>query len=237
MATNKPPKKIEEKINRLVKYYSDNKDIFERTSKVIYDLFVTHKSITPFLHSMKYRVKDPNHLKDKLRRKYNELKYNQKKFDITTSNLFDNINDLAGVRILHLHTEQMKFIDPIIHEILDEEQYKIIEPAVASTWDDEYRSFFEGLGMETRTTDSMYTSVHYIIELNNKHRTKCELQVRTLMEEVWGEVSHKIDYPEKTKSIACQEQLKVLARITSSGTRLVDSIFKSYDEHNQTMKQ
>lgn len=63
---------------------------------------------------------------------------------------------------------------------------------------------------------------------------RIELQVRTLMEEVWGEVSHSINYPVETASISCREQLRVLARISSGCTRLVDSIFSSYEESNDS---
>ena len=49
------------------------------------------------------------------------------------------------------------------------------------------------------------------------------------MEEVWGEVSHIIDYPHPSKDLACREQIKVLARATSTCTRLVDSIFRSHE--------
>jgi hypothetical protein len=41
----------------------------------------------------------------------------------------------------------------------------------------------------------MYTSVHYIIGSGSQTPLTCEIQVRTLMEEVWGEVDHKINYP------------------------------------------
>ena len=60
-----------------------------------------------------------------------------------------------------------------------------------------------------------------------------EIQVRTLMEEVWGEVDHTINYPNPIDSLACSEQLKVLARVTSSASRLVDSIFASVDDHQR----
>jgi len=53
----------------------------------------------------------------------------------------------------------------------------------------------------------------------------CELQVRTLTEETWGEVDHKINYPHKTKSVACLQQIRALARSTSAAGRLVDAIF------------
>lgn len=51
------------------------------------------------------------------------------------------------------------------------------------------------------------------------------------MEEVWGEVNHEINYPRPINSVACAEQIKALARVTSSATRLVDSVFRSYDDH------
>jgi len=77
----------------------------------------------------------------------------------------------------------------------------------------------------------MYTSVHYVVEANTKTRYTCEIQVRTLMEELWGEVDHTINYPHKTPSIACSEQIRALARLTSGCSRLVDSIFRSHEEY------
>ena len=41
----------------------------------------------------------------------------------------------------------------------------------------------------------------------------CEIQVRTLFEEIWGEIDHTINYPHSTESIACKEQLKVLTKL------------------------
>jgi ppGpp synthetase/RelA/SpoT-type nucleotidyltranferase len=80
----------------------------------------------------------------------------------------------------------------------------------------------------------MYTSVHYVIGSASRTKVTAEIQVRTLAEEVWGEVDHSINYPHKTDSVACAEQLKVLARVTSSTSRLVDSIFLTLeDERNR----
>jgi ppGpp synthetase/RelA/SpoT-type nucleotidyltranferase len=59
----------------------------------------------------------------------------------------------------------------------------------------------------------------------------CEIQVRTLMEEVWGEVDHELNYPVQTDVFSSREQLQVLARVTSSATRLVDSIFVTHAAH------
>ena len=76
----------------------------------------------------------------------------------------------------------------------------------------------------------MYTSVHYVVSSASRTKITCEIQVRTLMEEVWGEVDHAINYPDPSELLSCREQLKVLARVTSSATRLVDSIFAVVEE-------
>jgi ppGpp synthetase/RelA/SpoT-type nucleotidyltranferase len=139
--------------------------------------------------------------------------------------LLVEINDLAGVRILHLHTRQIARIDPVLRKIFDEQQYDLLEGPFARTWDDESRDFFATCGIETQKSPTMYTSVHYVIGSASRTTVTCELQVRTLMEEVWGEVDHAVNYPIPSEIAACQEELKVLARVTSSATRLVDAIF------------
>lgn len=56
------------------------------------------------------------------------------------------------------------------------------------------------------------------------------------MEEVWGEVDHSINYPHKSDSVACREQIRALARATSSATRLVDSIFATVADIEQSKR-
>ena len=129
----------------------------------------------------------------------------------------------------------MKQINPLIVSLFDEMKYEVIEGPIANIWDEEYKGFFESIGIETKVrSDSMYTSVHYVVKANTKSLVCCELQIRTLSEELWGEVSHTINYPEKTDSVPCTEQLKVLARATSTCTRLVDAIFVSADDHEKS---
>ena len=82
----------------------------------------------------------------------------------------------------------------------------------------------------------MYTSVHYVIGSASRTRMTAEIQVRTLMEEVWSEVDHSVNYPHQNESLPCREQLKVLARVTSSATRLVDSIFITLDDHHRAAR-
>lgn len=194
------------------------------------------EELSPFVHSMKTRLKDPEHLERKLFRKIAACKEAGQEFEIVPENLLVRINDLAGVRILHLHTRQIEPIDAALQRMFQEQQYALLEGPFARTWDDESREFFRGCGIETQESPTLYTSVHYVIGSASRTTVTCEIQVRTLSEELWGEVDHSINYPEQNMSLACREQLKVLARVTSSASRLVDSIFRT-DEDAQEVKK
>jgi len=225
------------RITTAVKRFREVEHDFRHFAKTVYSLVSEHPRLMPVIHSVKWRVKDPTHLRRKLVGK--TLKDRQRKRPpkpITADNLFERIEDLAGVRILHLHTRQMETIHACLSRILADQQYVVKEP-VANTWDDESRRYFESIGIKTVARESMYTSVHYIVAPNSTSILRCEIQVRTLSEEVWGEVSHRIDYPRPTRSIACKEQLRVLARISSGCTRSVDSIFASEREHIESRRR
>jgi putative GTP pyrophosphokinase len=215
----------------LVKHFVANKDLFDRLAKNLANLLTDNNHLPKLIHSVKWRVKEPSHLEDKLVRKIEKCREEQRPFDINATNLFEKLNDLAGVRLLHLHTTQIGDIDKEIKRLLEHERYSIVEGPFARTWDDEYRDYFKGIGFSTEQSQSLYTSVHYVVQPNHKTKYTAEIQVRTLAEELWGEVAHSVDYPHPTESVACKEQIKVLARVTSSCTRLVDSIYKSREEH------
>ena len=178
-----------------------------------------HSSI---VHSVKSRLKDRNHLKDKIFRKWDG------DCPISPENVFEKITDLAGVRVLHLYQDQF----PLIHvEILDkihkQKDWILVEPPKAYTWDPESKQFFESLEIGVEIKESYYTSVHYVVRPRVDSPLCCEIQVRTLFEEIWGEVDHTLNYPTKSENLACREQLKVLAKLVGAGSRLVDSIFRS----------
>jgi putative GTP pyrophosphokinase len=73
-----------------------------------------------------------------------------------------------------------------LRTVFDEHQYELIEGPFARTWDDESRAFFDSCGIKTELSPTMYTSVHYVVSSASRKTVTCEIQVRTLMEEVWG---------------------------------------------------
>jgi ppGpp synthetase/RelA/SpoT-type nucleotidyltranferase len=236
MAASDLTKEQRRLIRGIVSHYEANQDIASRLLEILRSHILGDKALRKHIHSIKSRVKDPIHLKDKLERKLLKSLKEQKRFAIDKSNLFVKINDLAGFRILHLHTRQLEDIHDALLALFTRERYVLREKPFARTWDDESRAYFKSIGITTRASPSMYTSVHYVINSNSQIKATCEIQVRTLMEEVWGEVDHAINYPHPIRSVACGEQIKALARATSSATRLVDSIFSSYDDHVRTQE-
>ena len=221
---------VNKRINEAVKLYEDKLFEFEQFLPSVLTFFEKHpvlnKKPFPIIHSIKSRLKDPEHLKDKLERKEKNGKI------IDTKNLFNEISDLIGIRVLHLYQDQFIQINQAINEKIGNGDWVLAEEPKAFTWDPESAEFFKKLGISTELRDTFYTSIHFLIKPNNPNAVVCcEIQVRTLFEEIWGEIDHTINYPHKTESIACKEQLRVLSKLVSTGTRLADSIFRSHKDH------
>jgi putative GTP pyrophosphokinase len=202
---------------------------FSQFLKRVLNFFSDHPTLNsgvpPCIHSIKYRTKTVEHLEEKIRRKWQDFS------PMDENSLFDKITDLIGVRILHLYQGQFPAIHREILAQTETKEWLLNEPPTAYTWDPESKVFYEGLGLTCEVRETFYTSIHYVIKPREDSPIKCEIQVRTLFEEIWGEIDHSINYPSRTASVACREQLKVLARLSSAGTRLADSIFASHQEH------
>lgn len=222
MAEGELPPKVAAGIEEAVALFREGRPLFESFAQALMAYFQNDPELSRYIHFIKYRVKDADHLREKLIRKARRGEI------VNKSNLFDVITDLAGIRIIHLHTTQMQAIHKAILAILEEQQLRLVEKPNANCWDVEYQELFASYGIKPHSRSSMYTTVQYVIRANQKTNVTCEVQVRTLMDEVWGEVSHRVNYPVESTNVSCQDQLKVLARITSGGTRLVDSIFRSH---------
>jgi putative GTP pyrophosphokinase len=203
--------------------YRERRDDLDLFRKQVVSFFESSRQLRlghlPPVHSIKSRMKDEDHLEDKVRRKWREKQ-------ISPENLLRAVTDLAGVRVLHLHTQQFATIHMAIMAHVEGGFWVLGEKPTAYSWDPEATQYFRSLGLKAVTRESYYTSVHYVIKPHARTDLNCEVQVRTLFEEIWGEIDHSLNYPAQTKLLACKEQLRVLAKLASTGTRLADSIFR-----------
>jgi ppGpp synthetase/RelA/SpoT-type nucleotidyltranferase len=214
-------------ISDLIQLYKRERFEIEQFFDGVLSFFTKHPILTsgntPIIHSIKSRLKDPDHLHDKINRKI------QTGVTLTKDNFFDTITDLAGVRILHLHSRQFVEIHNAILKKISLGDWIFKEPPTAYSWDPDTSSFFKSLSIVPTIKPSHYTSVHYLVKPpREKSIACCEIQVRSLFEEIWGEIDHQINYPYRSDSEACKAQLVVLSRLAATGTKLVDSIYLSY---------
>lgn len=210
-------------IDEAVSFYIKNKHLVERFMNNVLLNFTLEPSLNkapfPLIHTIKHRLKDPAHLADKLHRMGDRFK--------DKNELFTLINDLAGVRILHLYQDDFPLIHEHIMSMVKNGEWRLLEKPVAYSWDPELNAFFNDLSLDVKIKDSHYTSIHYVVAPPNANTSiSCEIQVRTLFEEIWGEVDHSINYPHPTQNTPVKEQIRVLSKLISTGSRLTTSIYR-----------
>jgi ppGpp synthetase/RelA/SpoT-type nucleotidyltranferase len=182
--------------------YENKHDELESHAESIVKAF---RQINGSVHSVKYRVKDPEHLIEKIIRK----KIDNSKFDISISNYEKKITDLIGVRVLHLFKDE--WIE--IHNFITNKwiQKEAFTANIRSG--DKPERFIEKKG-KIKVHPAGYRSVHYLISFKpNKLSTVAEIQVRTIFEEAWSEIDHKVRYPYHTDDQMLSEYLIVFNRL------------------------
>lgn len=165
-------------------------------------------------HSICTRIKSPEHLIEKIIRKKGK-EQNRKYENINETNYCEIIRDLIGVRILLLSKEGWERIFDWLTAEFEESSSKEITMAEAPVAYTRYgdRDIFKGK-IRMEHTNKGYRSQHYILKY---HGYYCEIQVRTLAEEVYGEFDHYVKYPYR-------ENNKFLKRYTSAVSQLLDTV-------------
>ena len=177
----------------------------------------TIRQMQPIL--IKHRLKDRIRLADKIYRKYD--------FDhrpISPASLLEEVEDLAGVRLVVAHKRQVmgsvKAVEALAAtgawEIVNEDHY---------VWHPEERMQLIEDGQDPQSKESAYCSRHFILE---KPRfewapvlpTRCELQIRTVLEEAIFENDHRLRYsghpgPDLTILTRLAEMLEVADQMLS----------------------
>ena len=150
-----------------------------------------------------------------------EGKIRKKKIDINYESMIENINDIAGVRIVCNYKDDIYKIRNIIKrqkdvKILKEKDY-IRKPK-----------------------KSGYSAYHIIVEVPVKIKEKTipikvEIQIRTILMDFWSNIEHKIKYKAKKKlSNIDSTKLSIYAKIINI---LNDKIMKIYRKQNAKTKE
>lgn len=212
----------------------EEKNIDNEVLKDIYNDFVDYKisyenqagfianilRSQPMIHSVKSRIKEPDRLIEKIIRKTEDrrLKYDDD-FQFTLNNYKNEINDLIGIRVIHIFKDQWQDI----HEFITK-TWKVIE-VTANVREGDNTKKFEELNIEVRSRISGYRSVHYLVEFYpTNEKVIAEIQVRTIFEEGYGEIDHRLRYSHIEIPEILKSNLLLFNRIVGSADEMASLI-------------
>ncbi len=167
------------------------------------------------VHSLRSRVKDPEHLAAKIVRKRLANPHRV----ITIANYQEEITDLVGLRVLHLFKENWQSIHDYIRK-----EWQLAEDPTAYIREGDpvaQREMFLKGGCVVRPHKDSYRSVHYLVRTyTSTMACVAELQVRTLFEEAWSEIDHLIRYPYKLDNRVLNEFLIIFNRVAGQADEM-----------------
>ncbi|WP_276499536.1 RelA/SpoT domain-containing protein [Pontibacter litorisediminis] len=181
-------------------------------------------------HAVCYRVKEPLHLLKKIIRKKQEYPGRH----LTTQNYLSFINDLVGVRLLHLNKKDCHAIGYHIqqHWELKREPYAYVSSSHAI----DARQFAAD-NYKVLVRDKGYRAQHYILKIKpSRQLYLVEVQVKTLFEEGWSEIDHYIRYPDHEPNELLNRLLAILNQLTADADAVATRI-QALAEELQTYKQ
>ena len=151
------------------------------------------------LHTVIYRIKDNARLIEKIDEENKHLCVEA--VPITQRNFQKRVGDLLGIRLICLRLSDIKRVEEYLGLLAEEKILRFIRKP------DHKRSFVlpvdpgeeipEGLDLRY----SGYSSIHYQVVLGKNTDApdelkglQVEIQLRTILEEAWGEIDHKYRY-------------------------------------------
>lgn len=208
----------------LEKIYYDYKLIIPELESTAEFIFNNLRKLDK-VHSVKFRVKDPEHLIEKIIRK----KKLDDKSDVNLLNYKTEITDLIGLRVLHLFKVDFETINEYISNTWDFNSTPIANHREGDN--QETLNRFEELGFELKVHKAGYRSLHYIVKTTpTKITFFAEIQVRTIYEEAWSEIDHTIRYPYNTDNKLINQFLMLLNRLSGNADEMGTFVSSLNDE-------
>lgn len=207
--------------------YCSRSDEFEQCARALEDYLRDNIHIP--IHSIRCRRKDPFHLIEKIIRKRGVEQSNKYK-GIDETNYSSIIRDLIGVRILIFSKEEwldvFENITGIFASVKEKDPlHYIAEAPVAYTRYGDRDIFDDKIHVEH--SNKGYRSQHYVVNFNNCF---CEIQVRTLTEEVYGEFDHRVRYPYRNDNKFLIRYTTTLSQLLGSVDELISTCFQMKGE-------
>jgi ppGpp synthetase/RelA/SpoT-type nucleotidyltranferase len=205
---------------KLLRDYANKHELygdFSASIRRLLLLFLKTENIS--FHSIFFRAKDVYSLKQKIKRKILA--------GLAYRGLMD-INDLAGVRIILYYKSDISKVMKILNQEFTVEHI------------DDY---YDRKGSNGLKKKSGYRSTHVVISMNEERQKmkeyvhfkdlKCEVQIRTILQNAWAEIEHGIGYkPSFNIKNSVNKEIRRTFQLAARRLELVDDIFvKAHDLH------
>lgn len=195
---------------------------FEKVQTDVLELL--EEKLKDCCHSIESRIKDSEHLVEKIIRKIC-IENNNKYKAICKDNYCEIIRDLIGIRVLVFSKEDWEQVHDVLCSVFKAEDnternsryYMKEEPTAYIRYGD--RDVFHNK-INTQYSNKGYRSQHYIIAYDGHY---CEIQVRTIAEEVYGEFDHKVRYPYRKNNKFLLRYTTTMAQIMAVADELVST--------------
>lgn len=186
--------------NKIVVSFYEAKPNYERLAKEILRFFEIHPDFPKdSVYTITHRIKNKERLIEKIDEKNKKRKPTSL---INSKNYQDEINDILGMRIICFCHSDVEKVAEYLSSLNKEGKLKFVcgpekkqPPLLWITNPKEEAIEIKDIQY------SGYSSIHYVIKPGKASTIpkelsslRCEIQVRTILEDAWGEIDHKYRY-------------------------------------------
>lgn len=172
------------------------------------------------VHSVRWRIKSVSHLIKKIVRKLTGKEPSEKYGSINVNNYKTIVTDLIGVRAIYLFKSDWEIVHKHILSrwITKEDELVTIYHREGDIMDI-YKEYPE---CEQKIHFYNYRSIHYLVPATKiqSEQVYCEIQTRTIFEEGWSEIDHKVRYPDFSEDENLMSYLTIFNRLAGSADEM-----------------
>jgi len=218
--------------DKIKKYFDENNDTMnEILTRIEKDIVLARDTKEVPIYMTRARVKDIDSCYLKTKRK--------NKIDI------DSITDMIGLRILCLFEQDIFDVYKYLLNMLNSEVY-VLKEILVYGWkkesiipidfmESEFKKFdkYNNITFEDIYRDNGYQSIHFVGTYKDFHKEmECsfEIQLRTLLQDVWGELEHKLAYKQKSPHQFIRQSFMRLSKALETNDMLITHLKSFIDE-------
>lgn len=183
----------------LVSFYNEKERYKKLAEYIVHLIRDDPSSPNDSLHTIIYRIKDELRLIEKIDALNNALEDGESQ--ISEKNYQAKVGDLLGVRMICLRLSDVEKVEAYLRLLSEEKILRFTKGP------DKKRSFILSIDPGEPISGSIdqrftgYSSIHYQVKLGENSDApagmedlQVEFQLRTILEEAWGEIDHKYRY-------------------------------------------